>query len=116
MIGTIKKIIENKITIIKLNAIDKMSKNASSTVHSVLLVLMLIMFVVFLNVSALFVIDYFMHSLMYSSLIITGFYLLLILILVFAKKSIVGMFQDIFIPIFSKKILKDESKKKTKTA
>jgi hypothetical protein len=104
-IDLIKQYINNRITLIKLQSIEKISTLAASIASGVILAVLGLFFLIFLSITLGFLFSNWLDSRTAGFGIVAGIYLLLIIIIVVFGKKIFGN-------LITKKIIQNSFKKK----
>jgi len=104
-IDLLKQYISDRITLIKLQSIEKVSTLAASIASGVTLALLGLFFLIFFSITLGFLFSYWLDSEIAGFGIVAGIYLLLIIIIVAYGKKIFGN-------LITKKIIQNSFKKK----
>ncbi len=104
-INLLKQYVSDRITLIKLQSIEKISSLAASIASGVTLALLGLFFLIFLSITLGFLFASWLHSNTAGFGIVAGIYLLLIIIIVVFGKKIFGN-------LITKKIIQNSFKKK----
>jgi len=104
MLGFLKNIFQDKITLAKIDILNSLSLKGSELVYLFMMLFLSIFFFTFLNCGILFYLISVLKSAMYGFFIIAGFYLILILILMIFRIKIKLFIQNKVIALFSPKL------------
>lgn len=104
-INLIKQYVSDRITLIKLQSIEKVSTLAASIASAVTLAVLGLFFLIFFSITLGFLFSYWLDSEIAGFGIVAGIYLLLIIIIVVFGKKIFGN-------LITKKIIQNSFKKK----
>jgi len=104
-INLIKQYISDRITLIKLQSIEKVSTIAASIASGITLAVLGLFFLIFFSITLGFLFSYWLNSEIAGFGIVAGIYLLLIIIIVVFGKKIFGN-------LITKKIIQNSFKKK----
>lgn len=88
MFGLLKKYAENRISLLKLEAIEKTSVISGKIILFGILAFISLFFFIFLNIGLGLLIGYYLDNYAYGILIIANFYFLLIVLLFLMRKKI----------------------------
>ncbi|TKK68075.1 phage holin family protein [Ilyomonas limi] len=104
-INLIKQYVSDRITLIKLQSIEKVSTLAASIASAVTLAVLGLFFLIFFSITLGFLFSYWLDSEIAGFGIVAGIYLILIIIIVVFGKKIFGN-------LITKKIIQNSFKKK----
>lgn len=94
MIDIIKNYASNRLELLKLEATEKSSLGVSATVYGILVLVTLVFFITLLNIGLGLWMGSMLGNYGYGMLIVSGFYLLLFIVLLLARKSITTKISD----------------------
>jgi hypothetical protein len=86
--SAIEQYIKDRLLLVKLQAVEKISQGIASAVFVVLLLFFGFFMWLFLNITAGFFFGYLLGNTFWGFAIVTGFYLLLIIILLISRKAL----------------------------
>lgn len=94
MIETLKEYATKRLDLAKIVATEKTSISAGFITYMVLMLVASTFFIILLNIGLAYFIGKLLDSTAFGFFAVAGFYLLIMIILIFAKKGIVNMIAD----------------------
>ncbi len=94
MIETVKEYVSKRIDLLKIEATEKSSLSAGVITYLVLMVVAFSFFIILFNFGIAFLIGEALGNHSYGFLIVSGFYLLIMIIIMICKKRVVNFVAD----------------------
>ncbi|WP_294251397.1 phage holin family protein [uncultured Chryseobacterium sp.] len=94
MIETVKEYVSKRIDLLKIEATEKSSLSAGVITYFVLMVVAFSFFIILFNFGIAFLIGEALGNHSYGFLIVSGFYLLIMIIIMICKKRVVNFVAD----------------------